>query len=220
MEPERVRGSGVPGTPEVLAAAQAPVRTLDKSPYRADGRQGGDMRESARCGGVPPKSGNARCAGGHSWGPSGSLIFAPCRGASKPNRSTCALRSRSSSATSPAEGSSAQPGSRVSSLGTPGTVAPTSPVTLVYSPSRILYRCRVWTGKWARVIVLGASRLGPGLRDSFSDVPQHSPVPGPPQRVSDLGRGRLEYVKWCELLSVPAQRPEDSCSNVPSPVPR
>lgn len=36
MEPELVRGSGVPGTPEVLAAAQAAVRTLDESPYRAD----------------------------------------------------------------------------------------------------------------------------------------------------------------------------------------
>lgn len=126
VELELVRGSGVPGTPEVLAAAQAAVRTLDKSPYRADGRRGRDMRDSARCGGVPPKSGNARCSGGHSWGPSGSLIFAPCRGASKPNPSTCALRSRSSSAMSPAEWSRAQPGSPVSSPGTPGTVAPTS----------------------------------------------------------------------------------------------
>lgn len=50
MEPELVRGSGVPETPEVLAASQATVRTLDKSSYRADGRQGWDMRDPV-CGG-------------------------------------------------------------------------------------------------------------------------------------------------------------------------
>lgn len=76
VEPELVRGSGVPGTPEVLAAAQAAVRTLDKSPYRADVRAAGPGHARfGRCGGVPPKSGNARCSGGHSRGPSGSLVF-------------------------------------------------------------------------------------------------------------------------------------------------
>lgn len=98
-----MRGSGVPETPEVLAASQATVRTLDKSSYRADGRQGWDMRDPVCGGGVPPKSGNARSSGGHSWGPAGSLIFAPCRGASKPSPSTCARWSRSPSVRSPAE---------------------------------------------------------------------------------------------------------------------
>lgn len=45
MEPELVRGRRVPGTPEVLAVAQAAVRTLDKSSYRTDGRRGWDMRD-------------------------------------------------------------------------------------------------------------------------------------------------------------------------------
>lgn len=33
-----VRGSGVPRAPEVLAAAQVVVRTLDKLPYWTDGQ--------------------------------------------------------------------------------------------------------------------------------------------------------------------------------------